>query len=467
MVRISKIVRLLAAVVIMALLCGCDSYLIGGNRQLMRPPYPAGEAKKIQEQLTKSLGVFTLKYPKNGDYRSAIIQVDLTGDGTDEALVFYRQDESKPISLAVLKQGGDGWQLISKKESEGGEVERVMFGDIDSDGSKEIIVGWTIYSTGLNIISAYSFRDNDINAIDVREFSEAQATNISVAYTDMQIYDFDNDGLDEIIASYINLSEVTATAKLIEFHRGVDRSDAMSVTDTVPLDGHVLYYADAKVAKLTDDSIFGVVLDGCKDNSTMITEYVYWDTLGGDLKAPFYNEEEKAVTCTVRSIDTTSRDIDSDGVMDIPVTGYLPGYDDASDSPMYLTTWYNADFEPSGYSFISRKRTIINTAESYSVTWQSSWDNNVTCRIDENNHILYFYNYQKDKFAFSKEIFRIRVFSVGNWETELAKLKETSNNTPDYTILEQNGDTLYIAIFAQEQNYVDKDSVVSYFSLMK
>lgn len=463
---IKKVFRLLAALVILTMLCGCDSYLIGGDRQLMRPPYPAGEAKKIQEQLTKSLGVVTLKYPKNGAYRSAIIQIDLNGDGTEEALVFYRQDESKPVSLAVLKQSGGNWELVSQKDSEGGEVERVMFGDVNNDGNKEIIVGWTMYSTGLNIISAYSFKDDNINAIDVREFSEAQAANISVAYTDMQIDDFDGDGCDELIASYINLSEVSAAAKLIEFHRGVAGSDAMSVTDTVTLDGHVLNYADTKVSKLTDDGIFGVVLDGYKDNSTMITEYIYWDTMDGILKAPFYNEEEKAVTCTARNIDTTSRDIDSDGVMDIPVTEYMPGYDDASDSPMYLTTWYNVDFEPTGYSFIGRKRTVINTAENYSVTWQSSWDNNVTCRIDETNRILYFYRYQKNQFAFSQEIFRIKVSSEQKWRKELEELTQNSDSEPDYAILKQNGDSLYIALFAQGQDYVDKDLLKSYFSLM-
>ena len=463
--RVSRMFRLLAAVVMTVLLCGCDKYLIGGESQLMRPPYPAGEARKIQEQLTKELGVFTLKYPKNGDYRSAIIRVDLNGNGTEEALVFYRKDASEPISLAVLGQNEKGWQVLDTRKSEGGEVERVMFGNVNNDKCTEIIVGWTMYSTGLNIISAYSFNENRINPIDVREFSETQASNISVAYTDMQIHDFDNDGCDEIIASYINLSEVTATAKLIEFHRGVDDSNAMSVTDTAPLDGHVLYYVGVKKAKL-DDNVFGVALDGYKDNSKMVTEYIYWDSLSGDLKTPFYSEEDKSVVCTARSIYTTSRDIDSDDVLDIPVTEYLPGYDDASDSPMYLTSWYNADFEQSGYNFIRRKRTVINTAENYSVTWQSSWDDNVTCRIDEKNRILYFYHYQKDKFAFSDEIFRIRVFSVEEWESQLDELA-TAGSLPDYIVLDRSGDTLYIALFAQGQSYVYEDSVVSYFSLMK
>ena len=457
--RKNVMAKLLAPLLAVFCLCGCDAQFFGGDRQLMRPPYPAGEERNIQEELTRSLGSFTLKYPKSGRYRSAILRADLTGDGKNDALVFFRQDETKPISLAVLSQNNGKWQFVSKKEGEGGEIDRVLFGDVNCDGVNEMIVGWTIYSIGLNIISAYSLQDNTLTAIDVKEYSESKAANISVAYTDMQLYDFDNDGSDEIIASYLNLFEVTATAKLIECHRGVDNAYTMSVTDTAQLDGHVLYYADAKVAKLTDDKIYGVVLDGYKDNSTMITEYVYWNSLNGDLEAPFYNAEEQAVTNTVRNIDVTSRDIDSDGVMDIPVTEFLPGYDSTSEEPMYLTLWYNADFGPNGYTFLNKKKNIINLSEGYSITWQSSWDNKVTCRLDSKNRILYFYRYKKDRFAFSEELFRIKVFTAKEWN------ENTLN--PDYVeVLNTTEETVCAALFSSDQNIIDQKSIKSAFSLI-
>ncbi len=457
--RISALAKLIAAMLAVSCLCGCNAHLFNGDRQLMRPPYPAGEERSIQDELTKNLGSFTLKYPKSGSYRSAILRADLTGDQRNDALVFYRQDESKPISLAVLSQDDGKWKFLSKKEGEGGEIDRVLFGDVNCDGLNEIIVGWTIYSSGLNIISAYSLQDNTLTSIDVKEYSESKEANISVAYTDMQIYDFDNDGSDEIIASYLNLSEVTATAKLIECHRGVDNAYTMSVTDTAPLDGHVLNYAETKVAKLTDDRIFGVVLDGYKDNSTMITEYVYWNSTNGDLETPFYDVEEQAVLNTVRNVNITSRDIDSDGVMDIPVTQFLPGYDSTSENPMYLTLWFNADFGSNGYTFLNKKKNIINLSDGYSITWQSAWDNKVTCRIDEKNRILFFYKYQKNRFAFSEELFRIKVFTVKEW-------KEDAHN-PDYTVvLNTTEETVIAAIFSSEQTIVDQNTINSSFSLI-
>ena len=451
--------KIMAAFLAIICLCGCDTQLFGGDRQLMRPPYPAGEDRSIQEELTKSLGSFTLKYPKSGIYRSAIVRTDLTGDGKNDALVFYRQDETKPISLALLSQDNGKWQFISKKEGEGGEIDRVLFGDINCDGINEIIVGWTIYSSGLNIISAYILQDNALTAIDVKEYSESKGSNISVAYTDMQLYDFDNDGSDEIIASYLNLFEVTATAKLIECHRGVDNAYTMSVTDTAQLDGHVLYYSESKVAKLTDDKIFGVVLDGYKDNSTIITEYVYWNSVNGDLEAPFYSNDEQAVTNTVRNVNITSRDIDSDGVMDIPVTEYLPGYDQTSESPMFLTLWYSADFGSKGYTFLNKKKNVINISEGYSITWQSSWDNKVTCRLDEKNRILYFYRYKKDRFAFSEELFRIKVFTRSEWIN-------VNHNEKYSVILNSTDETVCAALFSSDQNLIDQNTIKSAFSLI-
>ena len=79
--------------------------------------------------------------------------------------------------------------------------------------------------------------------------------------------------------------------------------------------------------------------------------------------------------------------------------------------------------------------------------------------MDEKNRILYFYRYQKDRFAFSEELFRIKVFTVSEW-------KEDAHN-PDYAVvLNRGGDTVTAALFSSEQNIVDQNTIQSSFSLI-
>ncbi len=448
---------LAASCLVLTTLCGCSGILSEAT-SLMRPPYSSGDGSEIQSLLDSELGNVTLKYPKSGSYRSAITLIDLNNDNSDEAVVFYTTDTSSTVSFAVMTKNDGEWELANGEDSGGGSVERVMFGDIDGDGVLEIIIGWTAYSTGSNIISAYSFNGDDISSIDVREYSEETAENVSVPYTDMQIYDFDDDGKDEIIASYINSSDFTASAKLIEFYLISDNHGAMTVTDTAQLDGHVSSYSETKISKLTSDGVYGVVLDGIKDDSTSITEFIYWDKSKGALVTPFYDADEQGVTQTVRSIAVNSTDIDYDGVVEIPTTEYLPGYDETSETPVYLTTWYLFDFDDSGYSLTSRKKTVINISEGYSVAWFSSWEGEVTCRLDEKNRILYFYHYQPEKSAFSDEIFRIKAFSTSEWD----ELDENSG----YVEIQSTVNTVYAASLSSGQEYAALNVIKSAFSFI-
>ena len=57
----------------------------------MKPPKATGERQEIYSVLEeKANHQLTLRYPKAGEYRSAIVMKDVTGDGNDEAIAFYR-----------------------------------------------------------------------------------------------------------------------------------------------------------------------------------------------------------------------------------------------------------------------------------------------------------------------------------------------------------------------------------------
>lgn len=68
------------------------------TQNLMSPPKATGDKADIQRVIEESAGSYTFKYPQKGDYRSAVIMHDINGDGTDEAVAFYKSNTPDGVS---------------------------------------------------------------------------------------------------------------------------------------------------------------------------------------------------------------------------------------------------------------------------------------------------------------------------------------------------------------------------------
>ena len=81
-----KVFLLVCVMALPFLFSGCSS--IGVDVQtLMRPPKATGERQEIYEAVEQQAGSgFIWKYPRTGQYRSAVIMQDVTGDGVEEAV---------------------------------------------------------------------------------------------------------------------------------------------------------------------------------------------------------------------------------------------------------------------------------------------------------------------------------------------------------------------------------------------
>lgn len=112
--------RIIAAALGSLLLCsagGCG-FMELDLADALRPPKTLGDEAAIEKLISDAAkGSYTLKYPKNGSYRSAIIMNDLDGDDTAEAIAFFRgKDETTRLHMLVMRENEGKW--IS--ESRGG-----------------------------------------------------------------------------------------------------------------------------------------------------------------------------------------------------------------------------------------------------------------------------------------------------------------------------------------------------------
>ena len=89
MKRIKRLLAGIAALLCLPL-CGC-SMLAGDTAELLSPPELSGDIAPIAAAIAASAGgEYTLKYPSKGNFRSAVIQNDINGDGTLEAFAFRK-----------------------------------------------------------------------------------------------------------------------------------------------------------------------------------------------------------------------------------------------------------------------------------------------------------------------------------------------------------------------------------------
>ena len=164
------------AVISAALLCafaisasGCDGADIGTDN-LIRPPKTVGDEAEIEQLIADTAGSgYTLKYPKSGNYRSAIVMKDLDNDGTDEAIAFYRTpNETKAeVHMLVMYCSNDEWKLSENCALDATDVDCVDFADVTGSGTLEILSGYTTYNSSINNLDCHSYSNGKTNRLTV------------------------------------------------------------------------------------------------------------------------------------------------------------------------------------------------------------------------------------------------------------------------------------------------------------
>ena len=188
-----KLKTVLSAVICSALslsvLSGCN--VIGSDADsLLRPPKSMGDEAEIEELISKTASNgYTLKYPKSGSYRSAIVMQDLDNDEKEEAIAFYRtRDNLTGIHMLVMYTKNDKCELSADFKVETTDIDCVDFTDINGDGISEILLGYSTYTPNTNVLTCYSYSNGKTTEIK-------SGQNYSAFYCG----DFNTDGKNEVM----------------------------------------------------------------------------------------------------------------------------------------------------------------------------------------------------------------------------------------------------------------------------
>ncbi len=330
-----KAVKMILALGMLFVLSGCISQ--SGENMYALPQFP-DKYLELQETITDVMKELGAEYaaPSSGSNVQTIQLQDLDGDGQREsAVAFFRvANAEKPLKLYVFKQSQftSAYETAWVIEGEGTGIYSVAFEDLGGTKGKEIIVCWQI-STKVQALTSYSLQDDG----DVVELMRS-------GYTKNTVTDLDRDNDKEIVLVQMDAAEGNCRAELYNYDSGM-----MVLTSSVPLSLQLTEIKSIKTGSLTDLTPALFISSDFGENEGRVTDII--SLQNGVLVNLTMDDATGMSINTIRYSsdfqDGNGKDINSDGILELPITEMLPLVN-GSTTPLYLLHWaqYGEDGMP-------------------------------------------------------------------------------------------------------------------------
>lgn len=381
------------------------SFMPVGPEDLMRPPKLTPLQAEIDNALKNALGTkdLTLKYPLSGDFRSAYVLHNLDGDPEEEAVVFYQLNTGdSSIRISVLDQQPDGsWALAYTTIGGGEDVLAVRFAPILNREQDDMILSWSQQGKGSPSVVVYSYENGRLDDV------------YSGTGDSIYLVDSNEDGYHEMVL----LNKGGTRDPSVQLVRRVGRK--LIAKSDIYLNPTLTDFAGATFGRTADGSP-AIFIDEVVDNRTYATEVVTIEdrklvnrmrtNQSVDSEEP---EDLALYESTMRPSGVVSRDVDGDGIVEIPTQSLLPGYrEDQEGEQLYLTTYNVLDDEELSPSV----HAVLNDSMGYTFLFPSTWRGNVTVKRVHESGEWRFVVYDGTLENSTIELLRIRVSSHQDYQ---------------------------------------------------
>lgn len=403
--------RYLLLVTVLAVL-----FLFGGCsldvEQFLRAPQTQGEQQAVQQALEtyirdsgQSGSGYTLCYPVEGQHTAAFVLCDAHGNpiATDDknvslALAFYTLGSSRgDTHINMLRREEDEWVSVADVVGASSDILQVAFGDLDGNGTAELITGWDTYNSRDHHMKIFSIEKGLATLSDDRLYTRLFVGNLTA------------DGRDSVLLLRIAANNAVY-ASLETLQDGL-----LTSAGRVWLDGQIQQINAMTLCRLADN-VHGLYIDAIKGTDTAITELVYYDVEG--LHAPFCDQLSMVNTVTARPAGFAMRDVDGDVMIEIPsctlLTSYAAGESVADYA--YRTDWSAWEYTTGEWAV--DMSTVMNTADGYFVVLNDQWRDSVNTMYDAEQKEL-------TLVAHDEPLMRLRV--VAEKESDYTRLFEPSD----------------------------------------
>lgn len=336
-----KLIPIFLVALFTVALAGCST---AGVEQLYQLPQQSENYLDLQAKVDQIIaGGAQYAAPTAGQNRQSIQLYDIDGDGTDEALAFFRQTGREKLQIYIFNQIDDTYQKASVIEGNGTAIESITYCDLNGDGISELIVGWRT-SAELQSLGLYEMTDFQPESV------------LLTGYSDYTTGDLNADGHDDLIVLSHDTAKKTGTVECYYYagsHEPKRATAAISPGTTA-------------VSKLRLGTLTGgesaLFITGDYEEGKVITDiFAFVDGVFKNISAG----EDGISAETLMTYPSTSSaaidltDINDDGILEIPAAVQLG---DGLESGFYLLYWYRFDIS-------GAKEHVLTTYHNYSDSW--------------------------------------------------------------------------------------------------
>ncbi len=342
-------------------------------------------ATKLPVQLEEIKQVLDARYEKElqyinpieGNHTKSTQFVDLDGDGVEEVLIFHKlASASEPLRATVLSEREYGWEIDEGIRGIGFDISRVEYHDINNDGLLEIMVGWQGGNNSNKGLTIYNYNDNSIEIV------------FDTSYTEFAVGDMTGNGQLELLTIEVNRAEGISMATLYD--------SEFTYMDEAQMEGFINSYYNTILGKASEDQL-GFFVDASLGAHSAFTDLIVYKD--DQLQSVFYDPKWRRVNKTNKAYPAHSKDVDGDGIIEIPVLRAPFGSEGSSmGETEWITTWYKWD---SNVGLIFSSESYSNARLGFEFHFPFNWKQNMTVGIsgDELNHVTLYHvdSYSKDQ----------------------------------------------------------------------
>ena len=421
-----RTIAILLALTVLLISSGCSEAAFSEDA-LLRPPRPTGDKAEIQDIITAEAGGrYTLKYPQSGAYRSAITMKEY--ENKEISVALYSKEGSPEIYVSLISYSDNTWKCIGTYSSSAAGVDRLLFADINGDGSDELFIGWKAYTPDQFALTAYSLLpDSSYEMV------------IDNTYTELVLEDITGDSLPEIILLSLASQKKSASATVYQYSEQEKRPISRYGAE---LDPEITSFTNVSVGYI-DKNRKGIVLDGEKSGDLISTQILYFSQEENQIVNPLLTQADNGVFSnpTTRKDTVISRDADNDGIIEVPVVTQMASSADEDTSAICsLTTW--KQLLTADDTLTTKLSTVINYNDGYYFVMPENWKNSsVTALLSSDTRQLTFY------------VWNSKTTSRGDKLLVISRYTDTEWNEMDKTgalLLESVTKSVTNAVFAAE-----------------